>query len=64
VWMISLGKIKADRARTLLGNPVEQYDLRRGAESEYRKAARFAADTPEKLALVDRANEIRPVTLL
>jgi serine/threonine-protein kinase PknG len=63
VWMISLGKIKADRARTLLGNPVEQYDLRRGAESEYRKAARFAADTPEKLAMVDRANEIRPVTL-
>ncbi len=63
VWMISLGKIKADRARTLLGNPVEQYDLRRGAESEYRKAARFAADIPEKRSLVDRANEIRPVTL-
>src|SRR5262249_30741619 len=61
--MISLGKMTADRTRTLLGNPVEQYDLRRGAESEYRKAARFAGGTPEKQSLVDRANEIRPVTL-
>lgn len=63
VWMISLGKINADRDRALLGHPVEQYDLRIGAESEYRKAAKFAADTPEKQSLVDQANEIRPVTL-
>jgi len=62
-WMISLGKIKADRARALLGNPVDEFDLRRGAEREYRKAARLATDMPKKLALVDRANEIRPLTL-
>jgi serine/threonine-protein kinase PknG len=63
VWMISVGKIKADSARTLLGHPTEQYDLRIGAESEYRKAARLAAGTSEKQSLVDLANEIRPVTL-
>jgi serine/threonine-protein kinase PknG len=63
VGMISVGKVQEDRARTLLGNPMEQYDLRKGAESEYRKAARFATGTPEKLSLVDRANKIRPVTL-
>jgi serine/threonine-protein kinase PknG len=63
VWMISQGKLKVDRAHALLGNPVEPYDLRVGAESEYRKASRFAADPAEKVSLVDRANEIRPVTL-
>jgi serine/threonine-protein kinase PknG len=63
VWMIALGRIKANRSRVLLGNPVEQYELRTGAESEYRKAAKYAADTSEKLSLVDRANAIRPVTL-
>jgi serine/threonine-protein kinase PknG len=63
VSMISLGKIQADRARVLLGHPVEQHDLRVGAAAEYRKAAKYAAGTAEKVALVDRANEIRPVTL-
>jgi serine/threonine-protein kinase PknG len=63
VWMISTGKIKADRARALLGNPVDQYDLRKGAEAEYRKAARFASGTRERQSLVDLANEIRPLTL-
>ena len=64
VWMLSHGKINANASRTLLGNPVEEYNLRTGAESEYRKAAKYAADTPEKIAFVDRANEIRPTTLL
>lgn len=63
VWMVSLGKIKADRARALLASPIDEFDLRRGAEREYRKAARLAASMPKKQALVDRANEIRPVTL-
>jgi serine/threonine-protein kinase PknG len=63
VWMVSLGKIKADRVRALLGNPVDEDDLRRGAEREYRKAARLAAGMSKRQSLVDRANEIRPVTL-
>lgn len=61
--MVSTGKVKADRARTLLGNPIDPDDLRKGAEAEYRKAARFATSAHERQALVDRANEIRPVTL-
>jgi serine/threonine-protein kinase PknG len=63
VSMVTEGKIKVDRTHVLLGNPVEPYDLRVGAESEYRKAARYAADPSEKVSLVDRANAIRPVTL-
>jgi serine/threonine-protein kinase PknG len=61
--MISTGKLKEDRARTLLGNPIDQDNLRKGAEAEYRKAARFATSARKRQALVDRANEIRPVTL-
>jgi serine/threonine-protein kinase PknG len=63
VGMLSTGKLKADRTRELLGNSLDEYDLRRGAESEYRKAARLTVGTPEKLSLIDRANEIRPMTL-
>ena len=61
-WMIAEGKITADGSRTLLGNAVNEHDLRLGAESAYRKAARYAGDTTEKIALIDSANEIRPVT--
>jgi serine/threonine-protein kinase PknG len=61
--MTSTGKLQEDRARTLLGTPMDQDDLRRGAEAAYRKAARFAASAREREALVDRANETRPVTL-
>jgi serine/threonine-protein kinase PknG len=62
VWMISQGKIKSNQSRTLLGKAVEEYELRIGAESAYRKAARYATDTSEKISLVDLANQIRPVT--
>ena len=61
-WMIAEGKITTDGSRTLLGNAVNEHDLRLGAESAYRKAARYAGDTTEKIALIDSANEIRPVT--
>lgn len=63
VTIISDGKAKADDRRKLLGNPMRQDDLRRGAEAEYRKAAKLAADASERLSLVDLANEIRPTTL-
>jgi serine/threonine-protein kinase PknG len=62
VWMIGEGKIKADGSRTLLGSAVNEHDLRLGAESAFRKAARFAGDSRMKIQLIDFANEIRPVT--
>jgi serine/threonine-protein kinase PknG len=61
-WMISEGKITSDRSRTLLGSAVDEHDLRLGAESAFRKAARYARDTRDKITLVDFANTIRPVT--
>jgi serine/threonine-protein kinase PknG len=62
VWMIAEGKIKSDSSRTLLGNAVNEHDLRLGAESAFRKAARFAGDSNMKIQLIDFANHIRPVT--
>jgi serine/threonine-protein kinase PknG len=62
VWMIAEGKITSDRSRTLLGNAVDDHDLRLGAESAFRKAARFAEDSKMKIQLIDFANQIRPVT--
>ena len=64
VALIAAGKLSPDHSRTLLGNAVAEADLRTGAESAYRKAARYAADSTEKIALIDSANEIRPVTRL
>ncbi len=61
-WMIAQGKIKPNNSRKLLGSAVNERDLRLGAESAYRKAARYAGDAGEKIALIDAANEIRPVT--
>jgi serine/threonine-protein kinase PknG len=61
-WMIAEGKIRSDRSRTLLGNAVDEHDLRLGAESAFRKAARYAGDAKEKIMLIDFANKIRPVT--
>jgi serine/threonine-protein kinase PknG len=62
VWMIAEGKIKADGSRTLLGSAVNEHDLRLGAESAFRKAARYAGESKMKIQLIDFANEIRPVT--
>src|SRR5215469_3621414 len=55
VWMITEGKIKADDSRTLLGSVVNEHDLRLGAESAFRKAARFAGDSKMKIQLIDFA---------
>jgi serine/threonine-protein kinase PknG len=47
----------------LLGCPANPKDLKFGAEKALRRAARFAADPPAMIALVDRANMARPRTL-
>ena len=51
-------------AATLLGCAPNPRDLRFGAEKALRRAARFATDPASLVALVDRANQARPRTLL
>jgi serine/threonine-protein kinase PknG len=63
VSSVANGKTRPNPNRKLLGNIVEEYHLRVGAESEYRKASRYAGDALEKVALIDQANAVRPTTL-
>ncbi len=48
---------------TLFGAPLDDDKLRRRLEAVYREQARLAETTAERIALVDRANAVRPRTL-
>ena len=43
---------------------LSEHELRLGLERRYRTLARFAATPEERIALVDRANAVRPRTLV
>jgi serine/threonine-protein kinase PknG len=61
-----LGLVKADPAMAtgrLLDYDLTDTDLRLGLERSYRALARLSATPPERYALVDLANGIRPRTL-
>jgi serine/threonine-protein kinase PknG len=45
---------------SVLGRPFVERDLRLGLEATYRSLARTAASPSERVALVDRANAVRP----
>lgn len=47
----------------VLGRPFTERDVRLGLEATYRSLARSAATKEERIALVDRANAIRPRSL-
>lgn len=49
---------------TVFGTPLAERDLRAELETTYRSLARRAATTSERVRLVDRANHLRPRTLL
>jgi serine/threonine-protein kinase PknG len=48
----------------LLGRTCRPEELRRGAEASLRRCARYARTPDERIALVDRANSVRPRTLV
>ncbi len=51
-------------AGTVLGAELSERSLRFGLEGCYRALARLARDPDERISLVDRANSLRPFTLL
>ncbi|MBJ7597504.1 MAG: serine/threonine protein kinase [Candidatus Nephthysia bennettiae] len=61
--LILLGSraVLPDSAIDVLGHPLEWNRLRHGLEQAYRDLARFAIGE-EKIRLVDRANQVRPMT--
>jgi hypothetical protein len=62
--LIADGKAKENHARQILGRKMNMLELRSGAESEYRQAARYAADKAEHIFWVDLANAVRPRSLV
>jgi serine/threonine-protein kinase PknG len=62
VCEVEAGRLSPNGTR-VLGRSCHPVDLRRGAEESLRRCARYAATEPERIALVDRANAVRPRTL-
>ena len=60
---LASGAAKPSSAR-LRNRPFTERGLRLGLEDALRRQARLAADPAERIALVDRANRERPVTVL
>jgi len=56
--------LDADDATTVAGRPLRERDLRLGLEQAYRDLARFADSSASRVELVDRANRVRPRSLL
>ena len=52
------------RGDRLGGRPVDERGLRRGAEDALRRLARLTPDPAQRTAIVDRANRVRPLTVL
>ena len=57
------GRIDASDTK-LLGRDISERELRKGLEETYRFLARLAPDAASRTALVDRANRVRPWSLL
>ncbi len=48
----------------LLGRPITERDIRLGLEQAYRRLARLESLRSDRVALIDRANQVRPRTLV
>ena len=59
-WVSSNGESPGSR---VLGCALTDRELRFGLEGRYRSLARLATTTKDRIALVDKANELRPRTL-
>ena len=57
------GSIAVDSS-TMLGQQLNERDLRLGLEQTYRAQARLAATDADRIALIDKANHVRPRSLV
>jgi len=60
--MLTGHTLQRQEAVRLLGQPLDETSLRRGLEESLRGLARLEADRQKQVALIDRANQVRPVT--
>jgi serine/threonine-protein kinase PknG len=60
--LLSSGAIRPDAAVRVLGGPLLERPLRRSLEQSLRQMARLELDRGKQIALIDRANTVRPWT--
>ena len=58
------GKVKPDGATRLRGQPLDEAGVRRALERACRWLAKLTPDEAERVRLVDRANQVRPFSLV
>jgi serine/threonine-protein kinase PknG len=65
-WITStrLPEHRVPSAARILGHELTERGLRFGLEKAYRAMAQLARDSDSRIALVDRANAVRPRTLV
>ena len=59
-----MGGTIAPGSSTMLGRELNELSLRRGLEDTYRTLGRLATDPGERIAYVDKANRVRPRSLV
>ena len=61
--MLTAGTIPPDGSTRIGGAVLDERNIRKGLEAACRELARYAPTRAEKIALIDQANEYRPLTL-
>ena len=61
---LTTGTVKAQPSVTVRGQPLDEPGVRQGLERAYRTLAKLSPDDPERWRLVDRANQVRPLSLV
>jgi serine/threonine-protein kinase PknG len=64
VHALTSGTLRPDATTSVGNRPLTERSLRLGLEAALRRRAHLTADPEERIALVDRANRERPLTLL
>lgn len=58
------GTVKPQPSVTVRGQRLDEQGVRQGLERAYRTLAKLSPDDPQRWRLVDRANQVRPVSLV
>lgn len=61
---LTSGSVKAQPAVTVRGQKLDEPGVRQGLERAYRMLAKLSPDDPERWRMVDRANAVRPVSVV
>jgi serine/threonine-protein kinase PknG len=60
--LLKTRSLPEDGGASVFGEPLHEPAVRRGLERALRQLARLESDRDRQIALIDRANEVRPLT--